>query len=42
MTIQQKGMLKLLGLDYTIQYKRGKEIKVVDALSRRGFEEGKS
>lgn len=32
-------MTKLLGLDYTIQYREGKKNLVVDALSRR-FEEG--
>lgn len=33
--LQQKGMTKLLGLSYYIQYKKGRENKVVDALSRR-------
>lgn len=28
-------MTKLLGLEYTIEYKQGPENKVVDALSRR-------
>ena len=32
--LQKKGLMKLLGLDYTIQYRKGKENKVVDALSR--------
>ncbi|GAA0139024.1 hypothetical protein LIER_00655 [Lithospermum erythrorhizon] len=36
--LQQKAVSKLLGLDYCIQYKQGKENLVVDALSRRGHE----
>ncbi|XP_019200240.1 PREDICTED: uncharacterized protein LOC109193863 [Ipomoea nil] len=32
---QQKGLSKLLGLHYTIQYKKGSENCVADALSRR-------
>ncbi|KAJ1689340.1 hypothetical protein LUZ63_013495 [Rhynchospora breviuscula] len=32
--LQQKGVCQLLGLDYTIEYKKGKENKVADALSR--------
>ncbi|KAH0671271.1 hypothetical protein KY285_023835 [Solanum tuberosum] len=32
--IQQKGLTKLLGLDYEVQYKRGAENRVTDALSR--------
>jgi len=31
--LQQKGMTKLMGLDYSIQYRKGKENKAVDALS---------
>ena len=37
-TIQKRGLTKLLGLDYIIQYRSGKNNKVVDALSRQ-FEE---
>lgn len=40
-TLQQKGIAKLLGLQYTIQYKKGIENRVADALSRKG-EEGNS
>ncbi len=36
--MQQKGMLKLMGLDYVIQYKKGKENAAADALSRIGGE----
>lgn len=33
--MQQKGLTKLLGLNYTIQYKKGNDNCVADALSRR-------
>lgn len=33
-------MLKLIGLDYVIQYKKGKENLTMDALSRWDFGEG--
>lgn len=32
--LQKKGMAKLMGLDYTIQYKKGKDNVMADALSR--------
>ena len=32
--LQKRGMEKLMGLDYSIQYKKGKENLVADALSR--------
>lgn len=32
--MQQKGFTKLVGLNYEIQFKKGSENKVVDALSR--------
>lgn len=33
--IQQKGLTKLLGLDYEVQYKKGAENRVANALSRQ-------
>lgn len=38
--MQQKGMIKLLGLDYSIIYRKGRENVAEDALSRRDLEEG--
>jgi len=37
---QQKWVAKMLGYDYEILYKKGKENVVVDALSRKYEEEG--
>ena len=34
-TIQKRGLTKLLGLDYTIQYRMGKTNRVTDALFRQ-------
>ena len=36
--LQHKWLTKLLGLDYEIQYKKGSDNEVVDALSRRRIE----
>jgi Integrase zinc binding domain/RNase H-like domain found in reverse transcriptase/Integrase core domain len=35
-TLQHKGLCKMLGLDYEVQYKKGVENLAADALSRRG------
>jgi hypothetical protein len=35
--LQRKVMVKLEGLQFTLQYKRGPENKVVDVLSRVGY-----
>ena len=40
-TAQQKGMMKVMGLDYIIHYKKEKKNQTADALSRWGFEEEK-
>jgi hypothetical protein len=34
-SLQHKGLCKLLGLEYTVQYKKGVKNKAADALSRR-------
>ncbi|KAE8701941.1 hypothetical protein F3Y22_tig00110503pilonHSYRG00217 [Hibiscus syriacus] len=39
-SIQKKGLTKLLGLYYTIQYRKGKSNVVVDALSREWEDQG--
>ncbi|PHT67810.1 hypothetical protein T459_27297 [Capsicum annuum] len=33
--LQQKGLTRLMGLDFEVQYKRGTDNRVADALSRR-------
>ncbi|XP_020095072.1 uncharacterized protein LOC109714771 [Ananas comosus] len=37
--VQQKGMIKLMGLDYSIQYKKGRENLAANALSKRRRQE---
>ncbi|XP_011075658.1 uncharacterized protein LOC105160092 [Sesamum indicum] len=37
--LQQKGVTKLLGLSYEVHYKKGKENRAADALSRRIYQE---
>ncbi len=38
--MQQKGMMKLMGFNYSIVYRKGKENKVANALSRQGWDIG--
>jgi len=33
--LQQKGITKLLGYDFTVEYKKGIDNRVADALSRK-------
>lgn len=40
--LQHKYLIKLLGFDYTIEYRQGKENVLADAFSRRGPSEGTS
>ncbi|KAL2226249.1 UNVERIFIED_CONTAM: Transposon Ty3-G Gag-Pol polyprotein [Sesamum indicum] len=37
--LQQKGVTKLLGLSYEVHYKKGKENRAADALSKRIYQE---
>lgn len=40
-SLQQKGLTKLLGLNYEVQYKKGTKNIVADALSRREVEDSR-
>ncbi len=40
--MQQKGMMKLMGFDYTIVYRKGKDNKTADALSRQDWNHGQT
>jgi RNase H-like domain found in reverse transcriptase len=35
--LQHKGLCKMMGLDYVVQYKKGIENKAADALSRKHY-----